>query len=136
MANTQAMVKVPEKQRSFLRFLWWIEVSLDSEIVAVSFPRSSNYALTKAAVDNSSCYGSGSDAAIMKNFCMDYLLKSVKNEEYAKDLIRIIQKMCGAGRLKLMEFVSNSKSVLMSIPKKQRREGVEDVDLANEELST
>ena len=62
MADIQAMfylVKVPEKQRSFLRFLWWNEGNLDSEITdhkmcaylfgAVSSPSSSNYALLKAA---------------------------------------------------------------------------------------
>ena len=68
MANIQAMlyqVKVPEKQRSFLRFFWWNEGNLDSEIAnhemtvhllgTVSSPSSSNYALRKAALDNSSC---------------------------------------------------------------------------------
>ena len=63
MANIQAMfyqVKVPEKHRSFLRFLWWNEGDLNSEITdhemcvhpfgAVSSPSSSNYALRKAAV--------------------------------------------------------------------------------------
>ena len=62
MADIQAMfyqVKVPEKRRSFLRFLWWNEGNLDSEITdhkmcaylfgAVSSPSSSNYALLKAA---------------------------------------------------------------------------------------
>ena len=68
MAHIQAMlyqVKVPEKQKSFLRFLWWNEGNLDSEIAnhemtvhllgRVSSPSSSNYALRKAALDNSSC---------------------------------------------------------------------------------
>ena len=55
---------------------------------AVSSPSSSNYALKKAAVDNSSCYGNNTAVVIMKNFYVDGLLKSVKDEEYVKDLIR------------------------------------------------
>ena len=71
-------MKVPVKQRSFLRFLWWSEDNLDSGITdhemcvhlfgAVSSPSSSNYALRKAAVDNSSCYRNDVVVAIMNNF--------------------------------------------------------------------
>ena len=87
-ANIQAMfyqVNVPEKQRSFLRSLWWNEGNLGSEITdhemcihlfgAVSSHSSSNYAMRKAAVNNSSCYGNGTAVAIMKNFYMDDLPK-------------------------------------------------------------
>ena len=97
MANIQAMfylVKVPEKQRSFLRFLWWNEGNLDSEITdhemcihlfgAVSSHSSSNYTERKAAVDNSSYYGNDTDVAIMKNFYMDDLLKQLKMKNTQK----------------------------------------------------
>lgn len=70
MANIQVMyyqVKVPESQRSYLRYLWWKEGDINSEILdhemsvhllrAVFFSSSSNYALTRTAVDNSSSYG-------------------------------------------------------------------------------
>ena len=80
IADIQAMffqLKVPEKQRSFLRFVWWNEGNLDSEITdhemcvhlfgAVSSLSSSNYALRKAAVENSSCYRNDAAAAIMNN---------------------------------------------------------------------
>ena len=69
MTDIQAMfyeVKVPEKQKSNLRFLCWKKGNLDSEIAdhemcvhlfrAVSSPSSSNYALRKAAVRNNNCY--------------------------------------------------------------------------------
>ena len=100
IADIQAMfyqVKVPENQRSFLGLLWQNEGNLDSEIIdhqmcvhlfgGVSSPSSSNYALRKVAVDNSSCYGNDAAAAIIKNFYVDNLLKSVEDEEYTKDLI-------------------------------------------------
>ena len=71
----------------------------------------------------------------MKNYYVDDLLKSVEDEEHAKDLIRI-QKMCSAGGFKLTKLTSNKKLVLMSVPENHRREDVKDADLVNEELST
>ena len=122
MADIQAMfyqIIVPEKQRSFLRFLWWNEGNLDSEITdhemcvhlfgAVSSPSSSNYALRKAAADNSSCYGNDTATAIMKNVYVDDLLNSVEDEKYVKDLIRRIQKMFSVSRFNLTKFISNNK---------------------------
>ena len=103
---------------------------------AVSSPSSSNYALRKAAVDNSNNYRNDAAAAIMKNFYVDDLLKSVEDEEYAKVLIRRVQKTCNAGGFNLTKFISNNKLVLMSIPENHIREGVKDADLLIEELPT
>ena len=64
------------------------------------------------------------------------LLKSVEDEEYAKDLMRRIQNMCRAGRFYLTKFSSSRKLVLMSIREKQRREGLKNTDLLNEDLPT
>ena len=145
LADIQDMfyqLKVPKNQRSFLRFLWWNEVNLDSEITdlkmcvhllgAVSSPNSSNYALRNVALSNCNCYGNDAAAAIMKNFYVGDLLKSVEDEEYSKYLIRRIQKMCSVSRFKLTKFISNNKLVPMRIPENHRREGVKDADLVNE----
>ena len=140
-------MKVPEKQRSFLRFLWRNKGNLDSEIAdhemcfhlfwADSFHSSGKYALRKAAVNSSSRNGNDAAAAIMKKFYVDDLLKSVEDEEYMKDLMKRIRKMCSAGRFNLTNFIiSNNKLALMSIPENHRREGVKDADLVNEELPT
>ena len=103
---------------------------------AVSSPSSSNYALRKAAVDNSSCYRNDAAPAIMKNFYVDDLLNSNEDEKYAKDLIRRIQKMCSVSGFNLTKFISNNKLELISIPENHRREGVKDDDLVNEDLPT
>ena len=42
--------------------------------------------------------------------------------------------MCNADRSNLTKFFSNKKLVLMSIPEKNKREGVKDAELVNEEL--
>ena len=64
------------------------EGNLDSEITdkkmcvhlfgAVSSPSSSNYALKKAAVNSSSYYRNEAALAIMKNFYVNDLVKSVE----------------------------------------------------------
>ena len=99
---------------------------------AISSPSSSNYALRKAAADNSSCYGNDS----MKNFYVDDLLNSVEDEKYVKDLIRRIQKMFSVSGFNLTKFISNNKLELISIPENHRRESVKDADLVNEDLPT
>lgn len=72
---------------------WWNEVNLDSEVVdhdtgvhlfgVASSPDCINYAFRKAAVDISNCYGNDAATAIMKNFYMDDLFKSVEGEKNA-----------------------------------------------------
>ena len=103
---------------------------------AVSSPSSSNYALKRTAVDNSSSFDVNASETVMKNFYVDDLLKSVKSEEYAVDLIKRVKEMCAAGGFNLTKFICNRKNVLMSIPDIHRREGVKDTDLVNEDLPT
>ena len=55
---------------------------------AVSSPSSSNYALKRTVVDNSSSYGVESSKTVIKNFYVDDLLKPYESEEYAVDLIK------------------------------------------------
>ena len=103
---------------------------------AVSSPSSSNYALKRTAVDNSSSFGVDASQTVMKNFYADELLKPVKSKEYTVDLIKRVKKMCTAGSLNLTKIICNRKNVLMSIPDIRRREGVKDTDLVMEELPT
>ena len=72
----------------------------------------------------------------MKNFYVDDLLKSVKTEKYAVDLIKRVKEMCAAGGFNLTKFICKRKNVLMSIPDIHRREGVKDADLVKEDLPT
>ena len=47
---------------------------------AVSSPSSSNYAFKRTAVDNSTSFVVDPSETVIKNFYVDNLLKSVKNE--------------------------------------------------------
>ena len=101
---------------------------------AVSCPSSSNYALKRTAVDNSSSFGVNVSETVMKNFYVDDLLKAVKSEEYPVDLIKRVKEMSAAVGFNLPKFICNRKNVLMNIPDIHRREGVKDTDLVKEEL--
>ena len=81
MADIEAMfyqVKVAEKHRSFLRFLWWEDSDINKSIVdhemcvhvfgGVSSPSCSNYALRKTASDNQEEYGNDAAETLRKNF--------------------------------------------------------------------
>ena len=133
-------LKVPEKPK--MRE-WWDDVNLDSEVAdhgmpvylfeVASSPRCINYALRKAAVDISNCYGNVAAPAIMKNFYADELFKSVKD---AQDLIRRIQKICSAG-IQLKEVYQQQLiSTGGHFRILQEGEGVNDAHLINEELPT
>ena len=145
MANIAAMyyrVKVPDSQRSYLRYLWWKDGDINSEIVdhemcvhlfgAVFSPSSSNYALKRTAVDNSSSFGVDALETVTKNFYVDDPLKSVKSEEYAVDLIKRVNEMWAAGCFNLTKFICNRKNVLMNIADVHRREGVKVTELPRE----
>ena len=63
---------------------------------------------SSSPVDNSKCYGNGTATAVMKNFYLDELIKSLEDEEYAKDLIRRIQKMSSAVEFNLTKFLTKN----------------------------
>ena len=103
---------------------------------AVSSPSSSNYALKRTAVDNSSSFDVDASETVTKNFYVDDLLKSVKSEVYAVDLIKRVKEMCAAGGFDLTKFICNRKNVLVSIHHIDRREGVKETDLVKKKLPT
>ena len=63
---------------------------------------------SSSPVNNSKCYENGTAAAIMKNFYVDELIKSLGDEEYAKDLLRRVQKMCSTVEFNLTKFLTKN----------------------------
>ena len=53
---------------------------------------------------------------LQKNFYVDDLLKSLKDVESAKELLKDIMNMCKAVGFQLTKFISSSKGLLLSIP--------------------
>ena len=145
MAYVESMyyqVIVPDNQESFLKFLWWNNSNVLKEpqdfvmfahvFGRTSSARCSNYALGRTAVDNGSIFGKDASEALLKNFYVDDLLKSSKDVESAKELVKDVMNMCKAGGFHLTKFISNSKKLLLSIPERQRRIGVKDQDLPDQ----
>ena len=148
MADIDAMfyqVKVAEKHRSFLRFLWWEDSDINKSIVdhemcahvfgCVSSPSCSNYALRKTVSDNQE-YGNDAAETLRKNLYVDDLLKSVNTSEFASKLIDDVRQMCRAGGFHLTKFICNEKEVLAMIPEEDRRQGVKNQDLITDSLPT
>ena len=107
MADIEAMfyqIKVAEKHRSFLRFLWWEdsdinEIKVDHEMCVhvfggVSSLIYSNYALRKTASDSQEEYGSDAAETLRKKFYVDDLLRSVNTREFASKLVDVVRRMC------------------------------------------
>ena len=139
-------LKVAEKHRSFLRFLWWENSNINKSIVdhemcvhvfgSVSSPSCSNYALRKTASDNQKEYGNDAAETLRRNFFVDDLLKSVNTHEVASKLVDDVRQMCIAGGLHLTKFICNDKEVLATIPEEDRRQSVKNGDFITDSLPT
>ena len=113
-------VKVPDSQRSFLKYLWWNNNDLNGELVdydmgvhvfgGTSSPGCCNYALRRTAMDNTPNY----DTEVAETLCNFYIddLKSVESEEIAIQLIKDVRSMCREGDFNLTKFICNRKAVL------------------------
>ena len=64
------------------------------------------------------------------------MLKSVEDEEFAKDQTRIIGNMYSAAAFNLAKFISYNKSAAKNISESYRRKNKKDSELVNEELPT
>ena len=63
---------------------------------------------------------------------IDDLLKSVEDLDYVKQLVKNIINMCKSGCFYLTKFISNNKELLLSLPKHQKKTGVNDQDLSGD----
>ena len=137
MADIEQMfyqVMVTEKHRCYLKFLWWKDGNYDNPIVycqmnvhvfgATSSPGCSNYALKKTSVDYKHVHGLEASNNLQRNFYVDDLLKSIKNEEKAINLIKSIKLLCKCGGFNLTKLLSNNKEVLETISDCYRKKKV------------
>ena len=142
MAGIEAMyyqVMVPEHQQTFIKFLWWNDYNLDEDPVdfamcvhvfgGASSASCANYALRRTSVDNIEEFGKEAADVIQNNFYVDDLLKSVKDLDTAKTLVKNVINMCKSGGFNLTKFISNSRELSISIPDDKRRPGVKDLTL-------
>ena len=137
MADIEAMfhqVRVPENQRSLLRFLWWEQGDPRMEVEEFemcvhlfgdkSSPSCSNYALKRTSVDYEIDFGEDAAKTLQRSFYIDNMLKSSPDDETAIDLISRVRGLCAAGSFNLTKFVSNNVEVMQAIPDEHVRKNI------------
>ncbi|XP_072042824.1 uncharacterized protein [Amphiura filiformis] len=87
---------------------------------ASSSPACANYALRKTAHDNKDQFDVEVIDTLLNNFYVDDCLRSTSTEEKVTSLAQDLIDICGRGGFRLTKWVSNSKSVLESIPLSER----------------
>ena len=135
-------VLVPDDQQTFLKFLWWSTDDINYEpqdlmmcahvFGGTSSASWSNYTLRRTAIDNKEIYGTDAATTLLRSFYVDYLLKSMRDVQSAKQLVQNVINVCKSGGFNLNKFMSNSKELLATIPKEKRKEGVKDKDLSGD----
>ena len=130
-------MRIPEKERSFLRYLWWEDVNLEKLIDyemcvhvfgGTSSPGCCNYTLQRTAPDNVSSYIKEVTNILLRSIYVDDVLKSVPSVRDALALIQAVRDLCKKGGFKLTKFISNKKDILFQIPDAFRRNGAKDRD--------
>ena len=132
-------ILVADEHRSLLWFLWWKDGDMSKEIIGhemcvhvfggVSSGACSNYALRRTAIENENKYGKDTAETLKSNFYVDDMLKSEENEDKAIRLMKDVKSMCQEGGFNLTKFACNSKRILRSIPEKNRKIDVKNIDL-------
>ena len=137
-------VRVPEKDRDYMRFLWWPDGNLKmppSEyrmtvhiFGATSSPSCANYAFRRTAADFGTRVQQEAAQTICKNFYVDDCLKAVKSDQEAIKLVQDLRLLCEMGGFTLTKFVSNSLAVLQTIPLNHRSKKVKEIHLGIDQL--
>ena len=134
-------IRIPESQRSYLRFLWWPSGNTDiapeefemcvHTFGAISSPSCANFTLKQAAADSAQMFGEDASRTIHRDFYVDDLLKSCKNEPAAVSLLSRVQAICHEGGFNLTKIVSTSSTVINSVAEEKRAPSVKQHQLAD-----
>ena len=137
-------VGVTEKDRNYLRFLWFEDGDLDKRPIdfrmavhlfgATSSPGCANFALKTAADSFEDECGSPAADFIRRNFYVDDGLISVKTPAEALQLIEHTRELCQKGGFNLHKFICNDKNVLEAIPVQLRAKEVQNLNLPSDSL--
>ena len=119
IAKMYYMVKVPEADADYLRFLWYKENNLASVpkqyrlrvhvFGAKSSPSVANFALQH-------CLENGGRGEIVRNFYVDDFLYSSSSEKKVIELVAEVREILSKCSFDLTQFSSCSRSVLASLP--------------------
>ncbi|XP_048011443.1 uncharacterized protein LOC125244827 [Megalobrama amblycephala] len=149
MADIKSMfhqVRVANSDVNYLRFLWWPQGDFTQNpkeyrmlvhiFGAVSSPSCANFALQKTADDNELFYHPQVVNTIRESFYVDDCVKSVATEAEAVQLVKDLTALCNKGGFELTKWISNSRTVIASIPENQRAKEIRTLDLDKDHLPT
>ncbi|PFX14081.1 hypothetical protein AWC38_SpisGene21795 [Stylophora pistillata] len=146
MADIEAMfhqVKVPDCDRSFLRFLWWPDGDLSRALAeyqmivhlfgAVSSPVCAKFALRKTADYNEQHFSCNVINTVRRNFYVNDCLKFLPSVTVA---IAHVYELCSLlpRGFRLKKWVGSSRDVLESIPMQERGQEIKKLELRKDEL--
>ena len=147
MADIESMfhqVKVSEADCSYLRFLWWPDGNLESNLEeyqmvvhlfgAASSPSCSNFALRKTAEDNSQHFPEAVVSPVKNNVYVDDCLKALPSDEEASHHASDLRSLLSKGGFRLTKWISTSRRVLETIPVAERAKEVKTLDLSKDDL--
>ena len=129
-----------EQDQPALRFLWRnLETSRNPDVYqmmvmifgAASSPCTANYVLRKTADDNCEdpSFSPETIEAVKRNFYMDDLLKSVRDETSATQLQKELTALLARGGFRLTKWSSSSREVLSQIPSQEMASPSVNLDL-------
>lgn len=137
-------VKVSLDDRDVLRFLWWPnhDLSREPEVFRMAAhlfggvwsPSCCSFALRRTADDNSKEFPVEVISTVKRNFYVDDCLKSVDTENNAIEMSNQLISLLKKGGFRLTKWMSNSRSVLRSVPEEDRAKGIQSLDLEKESL--
>ncbi|XP_076036951.1 uncharacterized protein LOC143022567 [Oratosquilla oratoria] len=128
-------VKVPEDDRDYLRFLWWKDGHIGSDIVKLRMtshpfgascsPSIENYALKRVVQDHGSQFHKSVSEIVLNNFYVDDMLVSSDDINELIDNCNNVIDLCSKGGFNLTKFNSNSREVLKNILKDKCSDDIE-----------
>lgn len=134
------MLHIPLKDKNFLRFFWYpnndlskspIECRLNVHVFgAKSSGSCANFALRQCASESNSAVG----YTILNSFYVDDMMASVDTEIQAIDLIKGVSNNLSARGFNLTGFMSNSRSVLATVPDSHLSGQLKNLDIVKDEL--
>jgi transposase InsO family protein len=131
-------VKVSPEDADSLRFLWWEDSVDDVPSVyqmlrhifgAADSPSCCNFILKRTADDCRGNFNEETIESVKKECYVDDYLKSLDLTSGAIDMRRDVTSVVATGGFHLTEWMSNSRSVLASIPESERSKPSLDLDL-------